>query len=435
MPRDVRWQVLSEAMRSRAMVAAVALLLAFVPGRARAQALGAEQLVQIAVEANPAVRAARARWDAAQHQVLQNYAPADPQFTYINEDSPKGIGHAAVHSHQVTESFQFPGKAILQADIAKRNAQIARLSYEAAMRDLRAAVETAYYQVVLDNALIAVNAENISNLKQVLKVTQVAYSASRVTQTDFISSEFDLAQAQQLQLQNQTAKANDETALNQLLNRPPGSPLELDQALKLAPLKVQAATLAEMAARVRQEILQTALAERNSDTALELAKLEYAPDYTVGYTFDYYLIPNFAPSAPGASATQDHSFSIGFNLPVFFWIKQREDVRSAGYDLQAARADLTSIHTRTAALVTQLYRSAQLAYQTSQLYQGSLVPLARQDFSVALIAYQSSKVDFVTLSGALRRSYDARVNYLTAANHFLAGKVALEQAIGAPLPQ
>ncbi len=426
---------MNEAMRSAAMLTVLALVLVLLPARARAAALGAEQLVQIAVETNPTIRAARARWDSAQHQVLQNYAPADPQFTYVNEDSPKLLSHAAVHSHQVTESFQFPGKALLQADIAKRNAQITRLTYEAALRDLRAAVETAYYQILLDNALIAVNAENIANLKQVLKVAQVAYSANRVTQTDFISSEFDLAQAEQLQLQNQTAKANDETALNQLLNRPPGSPLELDQTLRLAPLKIQAATLVEMAARVRQEILQTALAESNSDTALKLAKLEYAPDYTVGYTFDYYLIPNFAPSAPGASATQDHTFSIGFNLPVFFWIKQREDVKSANYDLEAARADLSSIHSQTAALVTQLYRSAQLAYETSQLYQGTLIPLARQDFSVALIAYQSSKVDFVTLSGALRRSYDARVSYLTAANQFLAGRVALEQAIGALLPQ
>ncbi len=423
-------------MRSGALLAAAAvLLIAAAPSRGAAAGLGTEQLVQIAVEANPAVKAARARWDSAQHQVLQNYAPADPQFTYVNEDSPNILSHAAVHSHQLTESFQFPGKALLQADIAKRNATIARLTYEAAMRDLRAAVETAYYQVLLDNALIAVNAENIANLEQVLKVTQVAYSANQVTQTDFISSEFDLAQARQLQLRNLTAKANDETALNQLLYRAPGSPLDLDQTLRLEPLKVQVASLVETAARVRQEILQTALAERNSDTALTLAKLEYAPDYTVGYTFDYYLIPNFAPSAPNASATQDHTLSIGFNLPVFFWIKQRENVKSAGYDLEAARADLSSIHSQTAAQVTQLYRSAQLAYETSQLYQGSLIPLARQDFSVALIAYQSSKVDFVTLSGALRRSYDARVNYLTAANQFLAGKVALEQAIGAPIPQ
>lgn len=420
--------------RGRLIVLAAMLAALPIASRARGAETGlnADQLVELAIEANPQVKSARARWDAARHQVLQNYAPADPVFSYSNVDSRRGIGDAGLHSHQFTESFQFPGKALLQADTAKRSAEIARLTYDATLRDLRAAVETGYYQVLLDEALADVNAENIQNLKQVLEVTQVAYSANQVTQTDFISAEFDLAEAQQLQRQYQTARANDETNLNQLLYRAPGSPLNLDRTIRLAPLRPRLETMVEMASRVRQEILQTALAERNSDTALQLAKLEYLPDYSVGYTFDYYLLQSAAPS-PGA--TQDHTFSIGFNLPVFFWIKQREDVKRAGYDLEAARADVKSIRSQTAASVTQLYRSAQFAYETGQLYSASLIPLARQNFQVALIAYQSGKVDFVTLAGALRRSYGARVTYLQAANQFLAGRVALEQAIGAPLPK
>jgi outer membrane protein, heavy metal efflux system len=414
------------------LAAMLAMLSTSAPARAAETGLNADQLVELAVEVNPQIKAARARWDAARHQILQNYAPADPVFTYSNVDSRRGIGDAGLHSHQLTESFQFPGKALLQADNAKRSAEIARLSYAAAVRDLRAGVETGYYQVLLDEALGEVNAENIQSLKQVLQVTQVAYSANQVTQTDFISAEFDLAEAQQLQRQYQTSRANDEANLNQLLYRAPGNPLNLDRTIQLTPLKLPLDAMVEVASRVRQEILQTALAERNSNTALELAKLEYLPDYTVGYNFDYYLIQSFAPTPP---ATQAHTFSIGFNLPVFFWIKQREDVKSAAYDLEAARADANSIRSQTAASVTQLYRSAQLANETAQLYATSLIPLARQNFQVALTAYQSGKVDFVTLAQALQRSYGARVSYLQAANQFLAGRVALEQAIGAPLPK
>ena len=104
------------------------------------------QLVEVAIEVNPQVRAMKEQWDAAQHQILQNYAPADPTFTYGNLDSSKDF-NAAVHAHSFSESFQFPGKALLQADEAQRSAAIAGLTYEAAIRDLRAGVETAYYQV------------------------------------------------------------------------------------------------------------------------------------------------------------------------------------------------------------------------------------------------------------------------------------------------
>jgi cobalt-zinc-cadmium efflux system outer membrane protein len=414
--------------------------------KAQAQSgLNANQLVEIAIESNPQVKAARARWDAAEHQILQNYAPADPQFTYSNVDARKLFGDAAIHSHIFTENFQFPGKALLQADQAKRTALIARLAYEAAIRDLRAAVETGYYQVLLDESLAGVNRNNIAALKQVLQVTQVAYSANQVTQADFISAEFDLAQAEQQQHQYETARANDLVMLNQLLHRPPNAPLELDHSMLLEAVKLPVDTLVDMATRIRQEILQTALTERNANTALELAKMEYLPDFTVGYNFDYYLISSFAPAGreivtpPPQSAlltnTQNHSLSIGFNLPVFFWIKQREDVKSAESSLKAARDDLSSIRSQTEAGVVQIFHTAQLAYETSQLYRKSLIPLAQQDFRVSLTAYQSNKLNFVALSGALQRSYAANVDYLQAANQFLAGRVALEQAVGAPLPQ
>ena len=41
----------------------------------------------------------------------------------------------------------------------------------------------------------------------------------------------------------------------------------------------------------------------------------------------------------------------------------------------------------------------------------------------------------MALAAALERGYDARVSYLQGANQFVANRVALEQAVGAPLGQ
>jgi cobalt-zinc-cadmium efflux system outer membrane protein len=394
-------------------------------------ALDATQLVEIAVEMNPQVKAARAQWQAAQHQILQNYAPADPTFNYSNVDSSRHF-NAAAHAHAVSENFQFPGEAFLQADESRRTAEIARLSYEAALRDLRANVETGYYQVLLDYALIQVNSENIANLKQVLKVAETEYMASQATQADFVAAEFTLAQAELQQGQYETNRVNDEVALNQLLYRRPGSPLSLERKLQIKPLPLPLDKAVEMAMHVRQEILEAALSQKNSDTALRLARMEYLPNYTLGYEFDYFLQPGAQP-LPGV--TQAHTFFIGFNLPIFFWIHQREDVLSAQHSLEAARYGLTSVLSQTEANVTQIYHSTQFADYSAQKYAESLIPLARQNFRVSLVAYQTGKVDFLTLSAALQNSYAARISYLQNANQFFAGRVALEQAIGAPLPQ
>jgi len=224
--------------------------------------------------------------------------------------------------------------------------------------------------------------------------------------------------------------------LNLLLNRPVGSPLSVDRTLRIEALSLSLDVLTDRAYAMRQEILEAALAERNVNTALFLAKMEYLPDFTVGIQYDDYAVPSFAPSsASGAFQQRDWSAIVGFNLPIFFWLKQDEDVARAKANLQAARSDLALIRIQTAAAVATIFRTAQFAYESTILYRDSLIPLAQQNFRVALTAYQSGKIDFVTLSLVLQREYAARVSYLQAANQFLAGQVSLEQAIGAPLHQ
>src|ERR1700722_7131972 len=265
------------AMKIGAAMTLALVIAAFDPAilRAADAPLTVSQLVEIAIEANPQVRSARYRYDAAAHSVKQTVAPNDPIFTYTNSDSVKSpVGRAALREFNFTETFQFPGKALHQRDQAVRSAEIAHLALAATVRDVRAATEIAYFQLVLDGALGSVNDENIRNLDQVVRVAETAYSTSRVAQTDVISSEFGLAAARQLQHQYITAVANDETALNLLLYRPAGAPLSVDRTLKIDALTAPLEALTDRAYAIRQEVLEAALAERNMDTALYLAKME-----------------------------------------------------------------------------------------------------------------------------------------------------------------
>lgn len=411
------------------------LMLAAQVGRAGGDApltqLTVEQLVQAVLRVNPQVRAARARWNSATHQIKQNYVPADPTFTYANLESSRHF-NAATHAHAWSDNFQFPGKGLLQADQAIRVAEIARISYKATVRDTMAAAETGYYQALLDRALADSTAAQVADLGRVLKVTQISYETNQAAQTDVISAQFDYSTTEQQEQQLRVSALNDKRQLNQLLFRHPDSPLELDRKIELKPLTVALDALVDRASASRQEILEAALNEKNLDTALTLAKMEYLPDYSLGYEFDYILQPG---AQPLPSVTQGNTFSIGFNLPIFFWWHQREDVTRARFDLEAAADDLGSIRNQTEIAVTQLYSQVQLSYKIALTYRDYLVPLARRDFNVALIAYQSGKIHFPDLSGALQRAFNARIAYLQAENQFLAQQVALEQTVGGRLAQ
>jgi outer membrane protein, heavy metal efflux system len=416
-------------MRSLLTVAALTGLLCL-PGVVSAQIMSVDQAVAEARRVNPQVRATHFRWESAKHQIIQNYTPADPQFSYLNSDSWRGFLYdSGLHNITATQALQFPGKGLLQGRNAERTADIARLAYTAALRDITAQTKTAYYQIQLDLALNDLIAENTANLEQVLKVTEIAYTANLATQGDFINAKFAL-EADREQLRQQTVTiANDKTALNVLLDRRPDEPLQVDRKFDLGTFEMTLDQALERAVSSRQEILQAALTEKNQDTALTLARLEYAPDYTVAFGFDHWLIASFAPQP---NHTEDWNFQIGFNVPIFFWAKNADIIR-AGQDLDAAREDLESIRAQTAGQVTTLYRQILRSRETALLYRNTLVPLAHQAFEVMLVAYQSGKTDFTTLISTFRQWHDARSTYLQAVNALLAGKVALEQAAGGSL--
>jgi outer membrane protein, heavy metal efflux system len=415
----------------RGLLFAAALIgLLCLPAFASAEIMSLQQTVLEVRTANPQVRSARHRWKSAQHQIVQNYTPADPLFSFSNQDSWRGfLAGSGLHNMTLTQALQFPGKGVLQGRNAARTAEVARLAYAAAVRDITAEAKTAYYQNQLDLAVNDLITENVRNLEQVLKVTRIAYTASLATQGDYINAKFALEAERELLRQQAVTIANDKTALNVLLDRRPDEPLQVDPKLDLTDVEASLDQIIERAISSRQEILQAALSEKNQDTAVTLARLEYAPDYNVGFGFDHWLIASFAPSPVH---TEDWNFQIGFNLPVFFWAKN-EDIARARQDLDAAREDLESIRIQTAGQVTTLYRQTLRSRETALLYRNTLIPLAHQAFEVMLVAYQSGKTDFTTLITTFRQESAARSIYLQAVNQLLAQKVALERTAGGTL--
>jgi outer membrane protein TolC len=408
-------------------------LWAAVPAVSTSTLLSIDDAIQIALSANSTVRAAEAQYLAAVHQILPAYTPNDPQFDYSNNNSPNGLFHPSSNTRGINESIQFPGKGWLQGTQAHRAAEIARLTYMTAIRDARAQTETAYYQTLLDSASVEIAAENTASLNQVLEVARIAYTANQVTESDLISAQFSMTQASQTVWVDQVAESNDEAALNQVMQRDPQTPLQLTSTMDLEPLTLSMDSIKDKALAFRQELLEAALTEKNNKTALKLAWMELLPDFTLSYSQNRYAFDAASPAGSLAIDSKDNTASIGFNIPIFFWFHQKEDIQSAAALLEAARWNRDAVEIQTRTSVVQLYRSTDLAYKTALLYRNFLVPLAEKDLRVGLIAYQSKQIDFTTLANILQNLYSARMTYLTSTNQYLAGKVGLEQLMGGPL--
>src|ERR1700756_2354284 len=90
-----------ELARGGMIAMALALVLG-VPAVAAAQGLTLAQVGTEAQRVHPQIRGAGFRWGSAEHQIIQNYTPADPQFSFSNIDSWRGINDAGEQSMLLT---------------------------------------------------------------------------------------------------------------------------------------------------------------------------------------------------------------------------------------------------------------------------------------------------------------------------------------------
>ena len=223
------------------------------------------------------LRCPKRSWSKSQSRQIprssRRVTDGTPQSIRSSRPLRRTIRSSRIQYRQRQESVRSPCIARIRLD---RNLSVSRQSFPSARSAIVpqklpiscSPLQSATFAPRLRSAIFSwcstrlctdVNAENVQNLDQVVRVAETAYSASAVQQTDVISAEFNLATARQFQRQYLTAVANDKTALNLELYRPVGSPFAVDQTLKLEALNYPLDALIDRAYAARQEILEAAL--------------------------------------------------------------------------------------------------------------------------------------------------------------------------------
>lgn len=79
-------------MRTKVLFIALLVLgLVRVAVGAQGEVMSFQKVISQAQTVNPQVRAARHRWESTEHQIIQNYTPVDPMFSFTSSDSPRGF--------------------------------------------------------------------------------------------------------------------------------------------------------------------------------------------------------------------------------------------------------------------------------------------------------------------------------------------------------
>jgi outer membrane protein TolC len=321
-------------------------------------------------------------WRAALEQVPQE---GTPQTTLaINVATNITRGRTALADTVLTAQnmpsmmIPWPGKLSAAARGALENARAAGLRFRQAQFDLRAKVLTAYYNYALTADLLRLEESNAELLSATAMVVEARNRAGSAGQADLLKArnELDLSRNDIRTMRSQLPAQR--AAINALLGRAPDAPITVPQTLPASrPVAYTDSGLIALAARQNHSLAALEREVKGKENGVELARLQYFPDFAVGASTDL------------AGITQ--SLAGMFSVPLLRHealdaaiAQAQANLRSSESMLRQARNDLGS------RLVTDI-ASVRDGDRQLELFDHTILPRAEQVVMLVRTAYESGQ--------------------------------------------
>jgi len=392
--------------------------------------LSLDEVVQESLENNPEILAAQNRWEAAKAKVPQVRWWGDPQFGISFEKIPQGsysLGAAKMRMFSISQMIPFPGKLNLKGRVAQREVMIAAEEYEAKKQEVTAKVKSAYYRLFLVHKSIEIENEEKELIRKFEKIAEIKYAVGQGSQHDVLKAQVELSLITDdlITLQEEDLPTA-EARLNAILNRPPHSPVGIPEEFTIPKLEQSREEIEELALEARPALQAMEYAVEKSETAYKLAKMEYLPNFMIKFMREEMETPMSTESTGGVM--------LSINIPIWFWKK--------GYGVSEKRAQKRSAEASFQAMKNMVLFEVQNAlakFNASErrvnLFKTSIIPQAEQALKAATIAYETGKVDFLTLMNSERMLRDARLKYYKVSAKHGTNLANLERIVGVRLPE
>lgn len=386
-------------------------------------------LVDEALRNNREILAAQKKYEAARQRPSQQSSLPDPTLSlgYASNGPPwpgAGLGSNPTSNIGVSiaQQMPYPGKRKLRGEIAQKEADAEFETYLSVRLNITARLKQAYHE--LHHATVSTASVKRSQelLRNILQISEARYSVGKATQQDVFKAQtqYSIFETQLLRYEQQ--RVSKEIEINALLNRPPGGHIEVPEEMLPGELT---ASLDELVAHARTQAPALAreqkMVERGQLSA-NLARKDYYPDYTVsaGY-FNQGTMP------PMWQARVD------FQIPAYFWRKQRAEVAEQAFALSDARHSYEAADVAIQAQIREQYTEAETAHRLIDLYEKSVTPEAQLALESSLSGYQTGAVDFLSVFSNFMSVVDYELMYHEEIMQFHVALARLEETTGMEL--
>ncbi len=392
-----------------------------------------KELVQEALNSNPDLKAAEARWHLYERKVIPAGSLDDPRlsFTFSNYPVDSFSGDQTPMTGKelgLSQRFPFPGKLAARGEMADQQAQWYKGVYEDGRLQVARKVKDAWYRLFFRDKAIGITKKNLAVLDDFIRLTETRYKVGKGLQQDVLKAQLERSRLMDrlftLKQQRTTVLAD----LNTVLGRPTATPVETSESVDMTPVEPSLEALQKKAQETRPLFASyTSLVERFK-AQRHLAKLDYWPDFTVSAGY------RFREPAQGdpVKGTDFVSGGVSFNLPIWRE-KRREAVAEAESGVRMALEQYGDFRNKVHFSLSDTYARMERDRDQVALYKTGVLPQAEQTFQATLAAYQVDKVDFLNLLDSLLKLYNYQTDYYRALAEYQRDVAGLEAEAGVDL--
>ncbi len=414
------------------LVFAVVLPLVCLPGARAQQATSAlDGLVAEALRNNPEILAAQKRYEAARQRPAQERSLPDPMLSlgYTASGSPRpvaGLGMEPTSNAGVmlTQEFPFPGKRKLMGEIAGKEAGAEFQEYQAVQLRVVSRLKQAYHRLHYTYEIIGVLRENQDVVRRMREITEARYSAGRAEQQDIFKAQTLVSLLETRILRLEQDKRSTEAEINNVLARPPGSPVTRPEGAGPPPLKVPLDRLLAAAQANSPEIGRAEKLIQKSELSVRLARKEFYPDYSL--SAGYYNMGRMPDM---------YMFRLDLKLPAWSFRKERAGLAESVAAVSRARREFEASSREIHFRIEEDFQAVRTSASLARLYTDTVIPQAGLAVESSLASYQTGAVDFLNVLTNLMAKFEFEEELREARMEGHLALVRLEEKTGLRLAQ
>lgn len=396
-----------------------------------AEGLDLNALILEARNNSPEIKAALKRYESAKARIPQAKSLDDPVIKLKFEKAqgnPFNLSSTPGMDRMLSFSQMLPwfGRLPLKGKIALVESQMFAAELKNKELDITNRLKNAYYGLFMNYKETELKTAALMFLKNTAGIAEAKYTVGELPLEDIFKINLEIVRLINDIENLGKERLAKETYLNSLLNRPAENPLDAP-ALKegITLLNKDTASLYKLTLENQPELLIFSYAIERNKYAESLARKSFFPDLMAGIVARGITTGSIGP----------WDIMLSFTVPLWFWSKQRYEVKEAIANLEEAQTAYQAMKNKILAQTKDLAMKVEIAANKIKLYRDSQIPMLIGSIEASLSSYRSGKGDIMILLDSERMLVETELEYYRSLVEYNMNLADLEKNLGLNLSE